>query len=217
MTGAPVRILVADDHEVVRRGVRALLEAETGWIVCGEAVTGGEAVEAVQRLTPDVAIVDIGMPELNGFEVSRRVRAASPRTEVLILTMHESEQVVHEAVAAGARGYVLKSDAGRDLVAAVDAVRRHQPFFTTHAQAVRIGRLEKSTPAAPSAASSLTQREREILQLLAEGKSNKDIAVFLGISTRTAETHRTRIMHKLDLHSLTELVRYAVRNKVVDP
>ena len=215
---APVRILVADDHEVVRRGVRALLEAEANWVVCGEAVTGREAVEAAQSLTPDVAIVDIGMPELNGFEVSRRIRTVTPRTEVLILTMQESEQVVREAVAAGARGYVLKSDAGRDLVAAVDAVRRHREFFSAHAAAGQPPHFAPSGGAgAAGASASLTPREREILQLLAEGKSNKEIAVFLKISTRTAETHRTNIMHKLDLHSLTELVRYAVRNKVIDP
>lgn len=215
-----VRILVVDDHEVVRRGLRALLEAEAGWEVSGEAVTGREAVQKTKQLKPDVVVLDIGMPELNGLEATRQILKASPPTEVLILTMHESEQLVREVLDAGARGYVLKSDAGRDLLAAVEALRRHQPFFTSKvAQMVLEGYLKCGSRREhdESARSRLTAREREIVQLLAEGKSNKQVAVALGISVKTAETHRTSIMRKLDLHSISDLVRYAIRNEIVEP
>ena len=216
----PVRILVADDHEVVRRGIRALLEVQPGCEVCGEAVTGREAVRKARRLAPDIVILDIGMPELNGLDATRQIRKALPHTEVLILTMHESEQVVREVLAAGARGYLLKSDGGRDLVAAVEALRKHKPFFTSTVAEQLLEEYLK-TPAQPGAARSaparLTPREREIVQLLAEGKSNKEVAVALGISVKTAETHRTNIMRKLDLHSLSDLVRYAIRNKIIEP
>jgi len=210
--------LVADDHEVVRRGIRSLLEAEAGWEVCGEAVTGREAIEKATQLIPDVTILDIGMPELNGLDATRHIRKAVPETEVLILTMHESEQVVREVLDAGARGYVLKSDAGRDLVTAVDAVRKHKPFFTSRvAEMVLSGYLTGSTDPPPRRPSRLTGREREIVQLLAEGKSNKEVATALGISVKTAETHRTNILRKLDLHSISEVVRYAIRNKIIEP
>lgn len=215
----PVRILVADDHEVVRRGIRAVLEVQPGCEVCGEAVTGREAVRKARRLAPDIVILDIGMPELNGLDATRQIRKALPHTEVLILTMHESEQVVREVLAAGARGYLLKSDAGRDLVAAVEALRSHKPFFTS-AVAEQLLEDYLKTAARPGVAHSptrLTPREREIVQLLAEGKSNKEVAAALGISVKTAETHRTKIMRKLDLHSLSELVRYAIRNKIIEP
>jgi DNA-binding NarL/FixJ family response regulator len=214
-----VRILVADDHEVVRRGVRALLEGEPGWEVCGEAVTGREAVEKVTELTPDVVILDIGMPELNGLDAARQIRKAAPNSEVLILTMHESEQTVREVLAAGARGYVLKSDAGRDLVTAVTALCQHKPFFASSIAGVVLEGYLKSAEAgaAEQASGPLTAREREIVQLLAEGQSNKDVATTLGISAKTAETHRTNIMRKLDLHSVSELVRYAIRNRIIEP
>ncbi len=215
-----VRILVADDHEVVRRGVRGLVESRPDWIVCGEATNGREAVEQAGRLAPDVVILDIAMPELNGLEAARRIHKAAPRTEVLILTMHRSEELVRQVLAAGARGYLLKSDAGRDLLAAVDAVAGHRPFFTPRVgeQVVR-GYLagDAAAPVRGHSDRELTGREREIVQLLAEGKSNKEIATRLGIQTKTVETHRANIMRKLGHHGLSDLVRYAIRNRLVEP
>ena len=216
-----VRILIADDHEVVRRGLRALLEAQPDWEVVAEAVTGREAIEKAKQTTPDVAIIDVGMPELNGLEATRQVLKALPPTEVLILTMHESEQIVREVLDAGARGYVLKSDAGRDLVAAVEALCQHRTFFSSKISEMLLNSYlrhpDRTTEVTESPRGRLTAREREIVQLLAEGKSNKEVAASLNISIKTAETHRTNIMNKLDLRSITELVRYAVRNNIVAP
>ncbi len=214
----PVRILVADDHQVVRTGLRALLESKTGWQVCAEASNGREAVEKASQLKPDVAVLDIGMPLLNGVEATRQIRRLSPQTEILILTMHDSEQLVQEVLGAGAHGYILKDDADRNLVAAVDALRRHKPYLSSRVSDVASGvgaPLGEGSRTSPHSRSRLTPREREIVQLLAEGKSNKEIAGFLGISVKTAETHRANIMLKLDFHSITELVRYAVRNKII--
>ncbi len=214
----PVNIIVADDHEVVRQGLRTILEAQPGWQVVAEAVNGREAVEKAASLRPDVAILDIAMPEMNGLEAARQILKAVEGTEVLILTMHESEQVVHEVLRCGARGYVLKSDAVRDLVAAVAAVRQHKPFFTSVvAEMVLDGYLKDAARSDVAGPSRLTAREREVIQLLAEGKSNKEVAAALGISTKTAETHRTNIMRKLDFHSLSDLVRYAIRNNMLEP
>jgi len=214
-----VRILVADDHEVVRRGVRALLEGEPGWEVCDEATTGREAVAKATQLVPDVVILDIAMPDLNGLDATRQIRKTVPSSEVLILTMHESDQTIREVLAAGARGYVLKSDAGRNLIAAVNALRQHKPFFTSSITGVVLeGYLKNATePAAEQVADPLTARERETLQLVAEGKSSKEVAVALGLSVKTVDTHRVNIMRKLDLHSVSELVRYAIRNKMIEP
>lgn len=213
-----MRILIADDHEVVRRGVRVLLEARSGWEICGEAVEGREAVDKAGRLQPDVVILDIGMPGLNGLDAARQIRKASPRTEVLILTMHESEQVVREVLGAGARGYVLKSDAGRQLVEAVEALGRHKTFFTSSvAEIVLKNYLKSGESGENTEPSSLTHREREVVQLVAEGKGNKEVADILGISVRTAETHRTNIMRKLECRSLSDLVRYAIRNNIISP
>jgi len=215
-----VRILVADDHEIVRRGVKALLEAHSGWEVCAEAVDGREAVEKAVRARPDVVILDIGMPGLNGLEAARRIRKEAPGSEILILTMHDSEQVVQEVLAAGARGYVLKSDAGRDLVRAVEALSNHKTFFTPSVtEMVLQTYLGGGTGAAEpgEAPLLLTPREREVIQLLAEGRTNKEVADILRISVRTAETHRTNIMRKLDCHSLSDLTRYAIRNNIINP
>jgi DNA-binding NarL/FixJ family response regulator len=213
-----VRILIADDHEVVRRGVCALLEAHPGWRICAEAAEGREAVEKATLHRPDVAILDVGMPGLNGLEAARKIREASPLSEVLILTMHESEQLIREVIAAGARGYVLKSDAGRDLVKAVEAMSHHQTFFTSRvAEVVAQGDADGGRPDEPGELSMLTHREREVTQLLAEGKGNKEVADVLGISVRTAETHRTNIMRKLGCHSFSDLVRYAIRNSLIVP
>ena len=213
----PVRILIADDHEIVRRGLRVLLENQPNWTVVGEAVTGRQALEQAKNCTPDVAVIDIGMPELNGLEATRQILKILPQTEVLILTMHESEQIIREVLAAGARGYVLKSDAGRDLVSAVDALRHHRPFFSSKVSEMLLHSYLRNgeRTEAVEIRNRLTAREREIVQLLAEGKSNKEVAQALNISIKTAETHRTHIMNKLDLRSITELVRYAVRNNMV--
>jgi len=215
----PVRILIADDHHVVRTGLRALLESKAGWQVCAEATNGREAVEQASQLKPDVAVLDIGMPLLNGVEATRQIRKLSPHTEILILTMHDSELLVQEVLEAGAHGYILKDDADRNLIAAVDALRRHKPFLSPRVSDAVSKAVQPSgegfTPQRVSR-SRLTPREREIVQLLAEGKSNKEIAVVLGISVKTAETHRANIMLKLNFHSITELVRYALRNKMID-
>lgn len=217
----PFRILIADDHEIVRRGLRAILAAQQDWAVVGEALTGRQAVELAREFRPDLVIMDIGMPELNGLEATRQIIKEFPATEVLILTMHESEQLIREVLDTGARGYVLKSDAGRDLVAAVDALRRHKPYFTTKVSEMVLtgflNRGQRTDEPDDTPRLRLTPREREIVQLLAEGKSNKEVATSLCISVKTAETHRSRIMAKLGLRSIGELVRYAVRNRIVEP
>ena len=212
-----LRILIADDHAVVRTGLRTLLESHAGWEVCGEAADGHEAIEKAGKLKPDVAVIDIGMPLLNGVEVTRRIRTAAPETQILILTMHESDNLVQQVVEAGARGYILKDDADRILIAAVDALRQHKPYFSTRvSNVVSPEDLSANPKAEPRASRSrLTPREREILQLLAEGKSNKDVASLLGISVNTAEAHRANIMLKLDLHTVAELVLYAIRNNII--
>jgi DNA-binding NarL/FixJ family response regulator len=211
-----LRILVADDHEVARRGVRALLESHPGWEVCGEAADGREAVNLASRLKPDVALLDIGMPSLNGLDATRQILAAEPNIRVMILTMHDSEQVVREVLAAGAVGFLLKSDAGRDLVAAVEALQHRRTFFTTKvAQLVLEGYLHPAAEGGQSFRSVLTPREREVIQLLAEGKTTKEVASALNLSVKTAETHRTNLMRKLDLHSVVDLTLYAVRNGIV--
>ena len=215
-----LRILIADDHAIVRRGLRGLLEEHRGWEICAEVTTGREAVQKVQELKPDVAVLDIGMPDLNGLEATRQILKLAPKTEVLILTMHHSEEVVREVLHAGARGYVLKSDADVDLVAAVDALSKHRPFLTSRiTDMVLDSYLEGGggrIPEEVSTATRLTPREREIVQLVTEGKSNKEVATALGITVKTAETHRANIMHKLGLTSVTELVHYAIRNKIVE-
>jgi DNA-binding NarL/FixJ family response regulator len=210
----PVRILVADDHQVVRTGLRALLESKSGWQVCAEAGNGREAVEKAGQLKPDVAVLDIAMPLLNGVEATRQIRKASPQTEILILTMHDSELLIQEVMEAGAHGYILKDDADRNLIAAVDALRQHKPYLSARVSDAVSTAMGDGAASGHSSRNRLTPREREILQLLAEGKSNKEIAGYLGISVKTAETHRANIMLKMDFHSITELVRYAVRNKI---
>ena len=213
-----LRILVVDDHDVVRQGLRALLESRPGWEVCGEAATGPEAVEKAHQLKPDIVILDIAIPELNGLEVARRIRKARPETQLLILTMYESEDLISEVLKVGARGFILKSDAGRDLVSALDALSQHKPYFTSRvAQLVVDGFLTRSVPSVVGRATRkrLSAREREVVQLLAEGKSNKEIATSLNISVKTVEAHRSNIMHKLDLHSISQLTRYAIRNRMI--
>jgi DNA-binding NarL/FixJ family response regulator len=210
------RILIADDHEIVRHGIRALIENHPGWEVCGEAVDGRDAVQKARELRPDLALLDVGMPNLNGLDAARRILDIAPQTRVLILTMHESEQVVREVLEVGARGFLLKSDAARDLVSAVQALQRRTTFFTSSvAEMVLNGFLDRRGDTPRLTKDRLTPREREVVQLLAEGKSSKEVAVVLDLSVKTAETHRTNVMRKLDLHSVADLVRYAVRNHLV--
>lgn len=213
---APLRILVADDHQVVRTGLRTLLESKTGWQVCAEAANGRDAVERAGALQPDVAVLDIGMPLLNGMEATRQIRKVSPGTEILILTMHDSEHMIQGVLDAGAHGYILKDDADRNLLAAVESLRRHKPYLSSRVSAAAAG-AQPGTDGIERPARRLTPREREIVQLLAEGKSNKEIATYLNISVKTAETHRANIMLKMNFHSVTELVRYAVKNKIIQP
>lgn len=216
-----LRILIADDHEVARRGIRALLESHQGWEVCGEAKDGREAIELAHKMKPDLVLLDIGMPNLNGLEAARQILAVYPEAAILILTMHDTDQVVREVLRAGARGFLLKSDAGRDLVAAVEALQRQRTFFTTRvSQMVLDGFLDRKKSDhngddEDGSAEVLTMREREVIQLLAEGKTSKEVAVTLSLSVKTAETHRTNLMRKLDLHSVADLTRYAVRNGIV--
>jgi DNA-binding NarL/FixJ family response regulator len=212
-----LRILVVDDHEIVRRGLRALIEEQPTWQVVAEAIDGRDAVEKAKQTKPDITVLDISMPSLNGVEAVRQITKAVPRTKVLVLTMHDSDPLIQQVLEAGARGYLLKSDAGIDLVAAIDALRRDKTFFTPKiAQMVLDGFLNR-TPRANAQASStprLTPRQCEIVQLLAEGKSSKEVACVLNMSVKTAETHRANIMRKLDCHSIAEVVRYAIRNQI---
>jgi DNA-binding NarL/FixJ family response regulator len=215
-----LHVLIVDDHEVVRRGLRALIESHPGWEVCGEAATGREAVEKATKFKPNMVVMDIAMPELNGLEATRQILKAAPRTPVLILTVYESEQVVREVFEAGAQGLVLKSDAGRDLVTAIEALGQHKVFFTSSVARIVLEGYRKKGPhdeALEDSPSVLSPREREIIQLLAEGKSNNEVADMLYISAKTVETHRAHIMEKLNLHSITELVHYAILNKIVEP
>jgi len=214
----PLSILIADDHAVVRRGLRALLETQPGWWVCAEARDGNEAVGEAQRLKPELAILDIGMPELSGLQATARIRKAVPDTRVLILTMHNDGDLVEATVKAGAHGYLLKSDAEQDLIAAVDALMQNRTFFPPTVSAILPNALRSDPRGAPpvSPSDSLTNREQEITQLLAEGRSNKEVATKLCISTRTVENHRASIMKKLRCRSMADLVRYAIRSKIVE-
>jgi DNA-binding NarL/FixJ family response regulator len=211
-----LRILLADDHEIVRRGMRALLEKHEGWEVCGEAKDGREAVEKAIQLKPDVVILDIGMPLLNGLETTRQLLKHDPDFKVIVLTISDSDQVIREALDAGARGFVLKSDAARDLISAVDELQNKRVFFTPRVNdMVLAGFLEKSSTTEASKLPALTAREREITQLLAEGKSSKEVAILLNLSTKTVETHRVNLMRKLSFHSIRDLVVYAIRNHLI--
>jgi DNA-binding NarL/FixJ family response regulator len=214
-----LRILIADDHDLLRRGVRTLLQTHKDWEICGETASGREAVAKAEELKPDIAILDIGMSELNGLEAARKIRKVSPGTEILILSMHYTDQLIRDIVDAGVRGYVVKTDSDRDLIIAVEALAKHKPFFTACATEVILSQTDfsgnlKNIPG--EIRDRLTSREREIVQLLAEGQSSKEIAVSLNISVKTAETHRSNIMRKLDLHCVSDVVRYAVRNQIIE-
>jgi DNA-binding NarL/FixJ family response regulator len=210
------RILLADDHEIVRRGLRNLIEDHPEWSICCEAADGREAVAEAMRAKPDIVVMDIAMPRMNGFEAARRIVDKLPRTEVLILTMHESKQLIQDVLKSGARGYILKSDAGKDLVAGIEALLDHKPFFSQKVSEVVLEGFLKGK-GAETESDELTPREREIVQLLAEGKSNKETAAVLGISVKTVEAHRANLMRKMGFSSLSDLVRYAVREKMIEP
>jgi DNA-binding NarL/FixJ family response regulator len=217
-----LRILLADDHDLTRAGLRYLLERRDDWTVCGEASNGRMAIEMVETLRPDFAILDMSMPELNGLEATRQILKKHPQLKILIYTMHETERVILDVLDAGARGVVLKSDAGENMVAAVESISRGRRFFTsgvadTVVEAYLSKRLSTKEATDDPSALMLTSREREVIQLLAEGKSNKEVANSLGITARTAEGHRSEVMRKLKLGSLAELIRFAIRNGIVEP
>ncbi len=214
-----LRILIADDHDLMRRGLKELVESHPGWQVCDEAHTGREAVAKAEQTKPDVVILDVSMPELNGVDAARSIRRASPNTEILILSVHYSDNLIREILKAGVRGYIMKSDSDRDLIHALEKLANHRPFFTSKAADVMLASFNHSG-SRPSMKETvgerLTAREREVVQLLSEGRSSKEVASFLGISVKTAETHRANIMRKLEIHSVSELVRYAVRNQIIE-
>jgi DNA-binding NarL/FixJ family response regulator len=210
----PVRILVADDHEIVREGVRALIQAHAGWTICGDAATGREAVTMATQLKPDIVIMDIGMPDLNGLEATRQIRKTLPDVEVLIFTANETEDIVRQVFQAGARGYLLKTEANKHLIPAVEMLCKHRTYFSSKVSEMIFSGFVQGRGGAEE--SGLTARERETVQLIAEGKSNKEVADIFGISVKTVETHRAAIMRKLKLKSMADLVRYAVRNGIVE-
>ena len=218
-TVEPLRILIADDHQLVRNGIRALLQSRAGWEICGEARTGREAVVKAIELTPDIVILDISMPDLNGVDAAKRIQTASKKTQVLMLSAHYSDELIREIVGAGVRGYVLKSDSDHDLVIAVEALAQHKSFFTARVRDVMKSEFATGLPTNDeiAAGNRITSREREIIQLLAEGNRGKEIASFLDISIKTVEAHRCNVMRKLDLHTLSDLVRYAMRNQIIEP
>ncbi len=207
------RVLIADDYEIVREGLRALLAREKGLEVCGEAGTGREAVERAAGLQPDVVLMDIVMPELNGLEATRQIKRARPETEILVFTSNETEETVRNVFKAGAKAYLLKSETTRHLVPAITALSAHRTYFSSKVSELIFASYlgEGKFAEAPA----LTGREREIVQLVAEGKINKEIAVILGVSVKTVEAHRAAIMRKLKLESAAELVRYAIRNGII--
>ncbi|MGA2373880.1 MAG: response regulator transcription factor [Candidatus Sulfotelmatobacter sp.] len=210
------RIFIADDHDVVRCGIRTLLESHPGWSVCGEARDGREAVTRVAELKPDLVVLDVAMPMLNGMDAARQILKARPGTPILILTLYESDELIRQVLEAGARGFILKSDAGQDLLLAVEALQRRATFFTARAAKMMLdGYLHRNLDPGNAVKDRLTPREREVVQLLAEGNSSKEAAVLLNLSVKTIETHRTNVMQKLDIHSIAGLVRYAVRNCIV--
>ncbi|MEI6784549.1 MAG: response regulator transcription factor [Verrucomicrobiota bacterium] len=216
-TARKLRILIADDHEMIRQGLRRVLGTHPHWEICGEAVNGREAVEQAQQLKPDVVVLDLSMPHGSGLVATRAIRKALPQTEVLILTMHDSEQMIREVLAAGARGYLLKSDAGTLLLAAVESVSRSKPFFTPKAGDLMLRDLLAPGQGGAAAPSELTAREEQVLKLIAEDLSSKEIANKLGLSVKTVETHRVNLMRKLNLHSVSAVVRYVLTRSGIVP
>ncbi|HUT33341.1 MAG TPA: response regulator transcription factor [Planctomycetota bacterium] len=214
---SPLQILIADDHELVRQGLRKVLEARPDWAICGEARTGRQAIEMAAQQRPDIVVMDIGMPELNGLDATREILKARPQCEVLVLTMEDSECVIRDVLAAGAHGYLLKTDTSQLLVSAIETLATHKPFFTGCVAGIMLQGFLSPTLAAAAGvgAPRLSPRERQVVQLLAEGRANKGVARSLHISVKTVEAHRSNVMHKLGLHSIADLVRYAIRNRII--
>ena len=211
-----LRILVADDHEIVRRGVCTLLQSHPGWQICGEASNGTQAVELAAQLNPDLIVLDISMPEMSGLDAAHLILQRNGKQKILFLTIVESDELVRKALEMGIRGFVQKSDAARELVSAIEALERNGTYFTSRiAQMVLDGYLDQDRPRPNRSQSLLTNREREIVRLVAEGKSTREISALLGVSAKTAETHRSNIMRKLKLHSVSELILYAIRNGIL--
>jgi DNA-binding NarL/FixJ family response regulator len=214
-----VRILIADDHDVMREGTRAIIERQPGWEVCGVAATGREAVEQALALEPDIVVMDMTMPELNGLDAAQQIRRRLPKTEIIIFTAHQTDELIREVFEAGAKSFIFKSEAHHFLVEAIRSLSEHKAFFTNKVSEVLFAEMLNRSSARsqePETSKRLTRREREIVQLLAEGKSNKEVASTLGISIRTAETHRASVLRKLGLDSLASLVRYAIRHKIIE-
>ena len=209
-----LRILIADDHDLLRRGLKSLIESQLGWTICAEVRTGREAVASADALKPDVAILDITMPELDGIEAAKRIRSISPKTEILMLSAHYSEQLIRAALVTGAHGFVVKSDCNQELVIAIQTLSQHKPFVTTRATEMMLGDFKSD---GRDGGGQLTPREIEMVQFVCEGKTCKEIAYVLGIKAKTVETHRANVMRKLGFHSVGELVRYAVRNHIIEP
>jgi DNA-binding NarL/FixJ family response regulator len=214
MAGPIKRILIADDHDVIRRGVRALLETRADLQVVGEAANGRDALALARQTIPDIAILDYSLPELNGYDLTVSIKRELPRTEILIYTMYDRESMILDVLRAGARGFILKSETEEHLFSAINALAIHRPYFSGGVSETLLEQFLRTKP--QTALSALTRREREIVQLIAEGKINKEIARLLDISVKTVETHRATAMHKLKLRTTAELVRYAVRNSIIE-
>lgn len=215
----PVRILIADDYEVVRCGIVTVLESEPGWTVVAQAATGWEAIEKAKKFIPDISVLDIGMPGLNGLEALQHIVKEVPHTKILIFTTDESEDVVNDALKAGAMGYLFQSDGAQALVTAVESLVQNRPFLTRRVSQIVLEnyrRLRSEGRVRPTILH-LSLREREILRFIAEGKRTKEIAAILNISFKTVETHRANLSRKLQVRSLTDLVRYAIRNHIIAP
>ncbi|HKP04757.1 MAG TPA: response regulator transcription factor [Chthoniobacterales bacterium] len=221
MAQKKLRILIADDYQIAREGIRALIERQARWEVCGSVGNGFEAVEKASELKPDIVILDMTMPELNGLDAAVRIKRRLPNTEILMFTAHESDNLIRQAFDAGIKSYVLKSDGHHFLVEAIESLSRHKPYLTAKVSEILssnvINRAESRRGDAEPGQRRLTARERQVVQLIAEGKSNKEIGNALGISLRTVENHRANIRRKLKLDSVAGLVRYAIRNKMIEP
>lgn len=217
MAETQIQVLLADDHQIVRRGLRAVVESMPGWMVCGEAETGRAAVQMAEQLRPDIVVMDINMPEMNGLDATRLIKKTCPETEVLIFTGNETEEIIRQVFEAGARSYIFKTDGMDQFAAALRSLSLHKPYFTTEVGEVLFSKFlnKKAGVAEDPYEGRLSAREREVVQLLSEGSSNKEVATRLGISVKTVETHRSTIMKKLKLSAFSELVRYAIRNHII--
>jgi DNA-binding NarL/FixJ family response regulator len=214
-----LRILLADDHSVVRQGLRRLIESQPGWTVCGEASTGRETVQLAEELKPDIVVIDMGMPELNGLDATRQIKKTSPQIEVIMFTGQETEELIVQVFEAGARAYIRKTDVNEHLFEALRSAAQHKPYFTSDVGEIIFAKFLHRKGAGKDdkpQAGRLSGREREIVQLLSEGLSNKEVGSKLGVSVKTVETHRAAIMKKLGLDSFSELVRYAIRNHIIE-